>query len=73
MNARITPCMGGFCARRAQCPNYHAIGGEPEERLCIRGQDGVLLADLSSGATVELPAVFRRVVRAVDLTPAVAA
>lgn len=36
-------CMGGFCAKRAQCPNYTEAdrsADEPAERLCWRGADG---------------------------------
>jgi hypothetical protein len=36
-------CMGGFCAKRAQCPNYTEADRsdeEPSERLCWRGHDG---------------------------------
>lgn len=38
-----TPCMGGFCQKRARCPNYTEADRnveEPAERLCWRGQDG---------------------------------
>ena len=36
-------CMGGHCAKRAQCPNYtegDRSDPEPAERLCWRGHDG---------------------------------
>lgn len=33
-------CMGGWCARRDQCP-HHTAEGEPAERLCLPGRDGV--------------------------------
>jgi hypothetical protein len=36
--------MGGWgCTLREQCPHYTAEAGEPAERLCVRGQDGVRL------------------------------
>ena len=40
-------CMGGFCARRDKCPHYTAEGHEPAERLCLPGEDGVRLVDVS--------------------------
>lgn len=34
-------CMGGWCAKRDHCSNYHATDrSEPAERLCQPGQDG---------------------------------
>lgn len=38
----LTPCMGGWCAKRQHCANYHAANEarQPEERLCTPGQDG---------------------------------
>lgn len=37
-----TPCMGGWCARRDRCANYHAASpdSQPAERLCVPGKDG---------------------------------
>jgi len=38
-------CMGGWCLKRLQCPNYTEADRsdqEPAERLCERGRDGVL-------------------------------
>ena len=38
-------CMGGWCAKRAHCANYHATDrSEPVERLCMPGQDGIGLS-----------------------------
>lgn len=38
----LTACMGGWCTRRQHCPHYHAENrSEPEERLCLPGQDGI--------------------------------
>jgi hypothetical protein len=35
-------CMGGWCALRDHCPHYHAsFRGEPAERLCPPGRDGL--------------------------------
>lgn len=39
--------MGGWCTLRAQCPRYHAEHREnPEERLCERGRDGVVVVSV---------------------------
>jgi hypothetical protein len=41
--------MGGMCAIRVGCPNYEATGrsrAEPSERLCVKGADGVRIADV---------------------------
>ena len=48
-----TACMGGWCAKRDHCHNYHTDQGRntPAERLCIPGQDGKGL---------ESPVVIRR-------------
>ena len=35
----MTPCMGGWCRKRAQCEHYTATAGEPVERLCAPGLD----------------------------------
>jgi hypothetical protein len=35
----MTPCMGGWCRKRAQCLHYTASVGEPVERLCKPGLD----------------------------------
>lgn len=38
---RLQACMGGFCAKRDHCQNYHAADrSEPAERLCEPGYDG---------------------------------
>lgn len=38
----MNACMGGWaCALREQCPHYSNGIGEPAERLCIRGRDGI--------------------------------
>lgn len=38
----VQSCMGGLCARRDHCANYHAasIDQAPSERLCSPGHDG---------------------------------
>lgn len=35
----MTPCMGGWCRKRAGCLHYVAADGEPVERLCAPGLD----------------------------------
>lgn len=35
----MTPCMGGWCRKRAMCLHYTATAGEPVERLCAPGAD----------------------------------
>lgn len=47
----ITPCMGGWCAKRDRCPHYtapDAIASAPAERLCPQGRDGEMLRRLAS-------------------------
>ncbi len=39
--------MGGWCARREQCPAYTAPGRKPVERLCVPGRDGWRLVDVT--------------------------
>lgn len=35
--------MGGWCAKRGQCPNYHATDrSDPVERYCDKGADGIV-------------------------------
>lgn len=43
MKKAIRPCMGGWCARRESCPNYHSPHQwlKPAERLC-GPVDGIL-------------------------------
>ena len=45
----MTPCMGGWCAKRDQCPHHHATesADDPRERLCLTGQDGIRVIDAS--------------------------
>lgn len=46
-------CLGGWCVKRDKCPHYIDGDGEPKERLCLRGRDGVrLLAVNASQQTV---------------------
>lgn len=46
-------CMGGWCAQRDKCPHYHAVNrGAPHERLCISGQDGVMVRTTKQGAVM---------------------
>lgn len=34
--------MGGWCAQRDHCAHYHTVWrGQPSERLCMPGRDGV--------------------------------
>lgn len=41
-------CMGGWCQKRQQCPHYtEAARVNPEERLCLQGQDGVRAIETS--------------------------
>lgn len=48
-----TACMGGWCKRRGQCPNYHAKDrSDPVERLC-GPQDGVIVVTATPWQTVE--------------------
>ena len=38
----IIACMGGFCAKREHCMNFHAADRRwPSERLCAPSADGV--------------------------------
>ena len=43
-------CMGGFCGKRVGCPHYEVTGRarhvEPSERMCVKGADGVRIADV---------------------------
>lgn len=48
----MTPCMGGWCHSREQCPHYHAEAGEPAERLCVRGADGKQVRENAQGGMV---------------------
>jgi len=35
-------CMGGWCFEREWCPHYLVAGEQdPEDRLCVKGRDGV--------------------------------
>ena len=47
-------CLGGWCTKRQQCPHYTEADrlGKREERLCLRGQDGVRLIDASPARTI---------------------
>ncbi len=38
----LTPCMGGWCRIREQCPHYTEAkrGPDDADRLCLPGQDG---------------------------------
>lgn len=38
----MPPCMGGFCKLRESCEHYGKDGGNPSERLCLPGRDGVI-------------------------------
>ena len=57
-------CMGGFCAKRAQCPNYTEADRsdeEPAERLCWRGADGFgPLCELVEDDGCGLPTLMQR-------------
>jgi hypothetical protein len=40
--AAIQACMGGWCTKRDHCAHYHAEHrGQPAERLCVPGADGM--------------------------------
>ena len=45
MSAVLLPCQGGWCESREKCANYHfgatEILGQPADRLCLKGRDGV--------------------------------
>lgn len=41
----MTPCMGGWCTRRDQCPHHYTRGKRPVERLCLAGRDGFRLIE----------------------------
>lgn len=45
-------CMGGWCNSRDQCPHYSDGTGNPVERLCIRGRDGIRLIEAAAFRTV---------------------
>lgn len=47
----MTPCMGGWCAKREKCPHYRASGQQPAERLCERGHDGVWIVNADAFIT----------------------
>jgi hypothetical protein len=50
----MTPCMGGMCKRREQCPHYRdgdREDPEPAERLCERGHDGVWIINADPWTT----------------------
>lgn len=57
-------CMGGWCAKRAQCPNYTEADRsdeEPAERLCWRGADGFgPLCELVEDDGCVLPTMVQR-------------
>lgn len=38
----LLPCMGGWCAKREHCANYHAATDDKTqvERICEKGKDG---------------------------------
>lgn len=42
MTTLLMPCMGGWCAKREHCANYHqgSPDHEPAERICETGHDG---------------------------------
>jgi hypothetical protein len=41
--AKLPACMGGWCARRDKCRQYHAVHARRVvERLCEAGADGVV-------------------------------
>ena len=43
----VIACMGGWCVKRDKCPHYGAQSREPVERLCLPGQDGRRLVDVT--------------------------
>ena len=67
-NHRIAACMGGWCKTRDKCPHHFAVSSTPAERLCVPGQDGVILTDHSTGATAPLPAIFHRTPKVLAIT-----
>ena len=61
----MTPCMGGMCGQRAGCPNYEVTGRdrlqEPSERLCVKGADGVRIADVHAQQAQDRSEQARRI------------
>lgn len=60
----LLACMGGWCSIRGRCPHYHAgrTDGQPSERLCLPGQDGV-----SDVASLKISPPVQRVIEIVEL------
>lgn len=51
MTYPLQSCMGGKCAEREQCPNYHAATPlqTPVERLCEHGHEGAMREAVVTG------------------------
>jgi len=50
-------CMGGWCVKREKCPHYGAKTPPftpPDERLCIKGRDGVRLIEASPARVIHI-------------------
>ena len=51
----MTPCMGGWCSKREQCPHHmQADRRNPAERLCVRGRDGVRLSQAGAARVIHI-------------------
>lgn len=53
----MTPCMGGWCKRRDQCPHYRdgdPSAQDPADRICERGNDGVWIVNADPWITVRV-------------------
>lgn len=67
-------CLGGWCTKREQCPHHMTEDRRhPVERLCLRGQDGSRMVDVSAGRRVVVDVIrgdWRPAVQAGDSCPA---
>ena len=66
----MTPCMGGWCVRRDQCPHYSAEGQSPAQRLCLPGRDGIRLVEATPFRTLTIDVFKGREVAADNRVPA---
>jgi hypothetical protein len=60
----MKPCMGGWCLKRDQCPHHEPTGQAPAERLCLPGQDGVRLIEVTPFRTLTIDVFNGRETRA---------
>jgi hypothetical protein len=66
----MTPCMGGWCVRRDQCPHHTARGTKPVERLCLPGRDGFRMVEATPFRTLTIDVFKGREVSADNRVPA---